>query len=292
MLNDLFEKKRDELYGLLSPCRLCPKECKVNRKETVGYCGGGWVAKVASYGPHFGEEKELVGVYGSGTIFFSGCNLKCDYCQNYDISVLEYGGEVPSEKLADIMLFLQRMGCHNINFVTPTHFIPQIVDALAYATEKGLDLPVVYNCGGYEKVQTLKLLEGIIDIYMPDIKYGDSQKGSQYSHVNDYFEVVKKAVKEMHRQVGDLVVENGLAKKGLLIRHLVLPNNEASSKKVIDFIAEDLSKESYVNIMDQYRPSYKATNFPSINRSINWEEYTQLIQYANEKKLHRGFYHH
>jgi len=286
---DILKKRRDKLYELLTPCRLCPRECKVDRREKAGYCGGKWLPKVASYGPHFGEEKELVGLHGSGTIFFTGCNLKCEYCQNYDISIYGYGNEALPEKLADMMTSLKKMGCHNINFVTPTHFIPQIVDALIFAIEKGLDIPLVYNCGGDESGETPKLLEGIIDIYMPDIKYADSQTGSKYSHVSDYFEVVKEAVKEMHRQVGDLVVEDSIAKRGLIIRHLVLPNNEASSKAVLGFIAEEVSKDSYVNLMDQYRPVYKAEMYPLLSRSLSWQEYIETVQYAKSRGLHRGF---
>jgi putative pyruvate formate lyase activating enzyme len=285
----VLKKRKDQLYELLNPCRLCPRECKVNRKEKSGYCDGEFLAKVSSYGPHFGEEPELVGLHGSGTIFFSGCNLKCDYCQNYDISIVGYGNEVEARKLADMMVSLKRMGCHNINFVTPTHFAPQIVDALISAVEKGLDIPLVYNCGGYESVETLKLLDGIIDIYMPDIKYGDSAKGAKYSHVDDYFEVVKEAVKEMHRQVGDLVIEHRVAQKGLIIRHLVLPSDEASSEKVMDFIVDEVSKDSYVNIMDQYKPTYKADSYPSINRHTSRREYAEVTQYANGKGLYRGF---
>ncbi|MCD6521823.1 radical SAM protein [Candidatus Calescamantes bacterium] len=282
-------RRKESLYALLSPCRLCPRECGVDRKKEKGYCGGSWKVKIASFSPHFGEEKELVGRGGSGTIFFSGCNLKCVFCQNYDISILEEGEEIEPEKLAQIMLVLKKLGCHNINLVTPTHFVPQIVDALIIAWEKGLDLPIVYNCGGYEKVETLKLLEGIIDIYMPDIKYGSSLPGQAYSHVPDYWEIVKKAVKEMHRQVGDLVVEKGIAKKGLLVRHLVMPNKVAESERVFKFLAEEISPHTYVNIMDQYRPLYHAHLFPEIARPITSEEYLDAINKAKSYGLYRGF---
>jgi len=286
---DGLEERKNQLYKLLEPCQLCPRKCEVKRKEKAGFCGGKWRVKVASYGPHFGEEPELVGRHGSGTIFFSGCNLKCDYCQNYDISHLEDGEEVDSEKLAQIMLSLQRLGCHNINIVTPTHFTPQLVEALGQAVAQGLNLPLVYNCGGYEALPTLKLLEGIVDIYMPDVKYGDYKKGEEYSHIPDYFEVAKKALREMYRQVGDLIVEDGLARKGLLIRHLVLPNEQASSQQVLDFIAGELSENSYVNIMDQYRPVYKAKESPLLNRHITSGEYREVIKHAESIGLHRGF---
>ena len=282
-------ERKDRLYELLEPCELCPRHCGVNRQEKAGFCGGKWLVKVASYAPHFGEEPELVGLRGSGTIFFSGCNLKCDYCQNFDISHLEYGDEVTSDELANIMLSLQKLGCHNINIVTPTHFTPQLVEALIKAVPKGLHLPLVYNCGGYESLSTIELLEGMVDIYMPDIKYGNSQIGEKYSHIPDYFEVAKEALKEMQRQVGDLIEKDGLAQKGLLIRHLVLPNQQASPKEVLDFIAEELSKNSYVNIMDQYRPLYKAKESPLLARPITSEEYREVVQYAQSLGLSRGF---
>lgn len=287
--NGELEKRKDKLFQLLSPCKLCPRKCEVDRMKEKGFCGGVWNAKVASFCPHFGEEKELVGVYGSGTIFFSGCNLKCVFCQNYDISILENGEEIDARELAEIMLSLQRAKCHNINLVTPTHFIPQIVDALIIAAKNGLNLPLVYNCGGYESVETLKLLDGIIDIYMPDVKYGNSLAGKKYSNVLDYFEVVKKAIKEMHRQVGDLVVREGIAEKGLLVRHLVLPNNQASSKEVFRFISKEISPNTYVNIMNQYRSLFKARDFKEISREITWKEYVNAVKLAKENGLHRGF---
>ena len=283
------EKRKEKLFSLLSPCVLCPRECGVDRRRESGYCGGRWQAVVASYSPHFGEERELVGKGGSGTIFFSGCNLKCEFCQNYDISILEYGKEVSREELGEIMLRLQKMGCHNINLVTPTHFVPQIVDALIYAWDRGLNIPIVYNSGGYEKVETLKLLEGIIDIYMPDIKYGTSLSGKAYSHVSDYWEVVKSAIKEMHRQVGDLVIEKGIARRGLLVRHLVMPNGVAHSEEVFRFLVEEISPHTYVNIMEQYRPLYRAHLYPEISRPVKWEEYLEAIRKARESGLYRGF---
>ncbi len=271
----------DNLYELLNPCRLCPRECRVNRPAgELGNCRAGFKPKVSSYHQHFGEEYCLVGRSGSGTIFFTHCNLHCVYCQNYDISQHGIGREITIENLARMMIELQELGTHNINLVTPTPWVPQIVEALSLAQQNGLRIPIVYNCGGYESVETLKMLEGIIDIYMPDIKYGDNKKGEKYSKVPDYWDVVKKALKEMHRQVGDLIIENGIAKKGLLIRHLVLPNDLADSKKCLDFIINELSKNSFVNIMDQYYPTYKANQYPELNRRITPKEFREAIAAA------------
>jgi putative pyruvate formate lyase activating enzyme len=243
--------------------------------------------KVSSYHPHFGEERVLVGTGGSGTIFFSSCNLACVYCQNYEISQLRLGEEVEIGDLAKMMLSLQQQGCHNINFVSPTIWVPQILKSLVMAVEAGLHLPLVYNTGGYDSVETLKILDGVIDIYMPDIKYSDNKIGQRYSLVPDYWDGVRQAVKEMHRQVGDLVIdENGIAGRGLLIRHLVLPGGIAGTEKVMKFIAS-LSKNSYVNIMDQYYPTNKAHLYPEINRRITTEEYSQAIKIAKNYGLHR-----
>lgn len=257
------QQRADVLKKMLEECRLCPNECAVNRVDgETGNCNSTDEVIISSYGPHFGEEPELVGLYGSGTIFFTNCNLSCIYCQNYDISQLGVGKKVSIEELSDIMISLQRRGCHNINFVTPTHFVPQIVQALIIAIEKGLELPLVYNCGGYESVETLKQLENIIDIYMPDIKYSDNEVASRLSGIKNYWNVVRAAVKEMHRQVGDLHIDRkGIAKRGLLIRHLVLPDNLAGSEKVLDFVADEISKNTYINIMDQYHPDYKANEY-------------------------------
>lgn len=268
-----------EFYKLLNPCQLCPRACKVNRlKGEIGNCKAGLKPKVSSYHQHFGEELCLVGRFGSGTIFFTHCNLHCVYCQNYDISQRGLGHEINIEVLAQMMLDLQELGCHNINFVTPTPWVPQIIEALAIAQENGLHLPVVYNCGGYESIQTLKLLEGIVDIYMPDIKYGNNENGETYSKVSDYWDVVKPALKEMHRQVGNLIIENGVAIKGLIIRHLVLPNNLAESKSVFEFIACEISKNSFINVMDQYYPTYRANEYSELNRRITPEEYRSALR--------------
>lgn len=289
-LEELKERK-DKLYELLEACRLCPNECGVDRRiSNDGNCRSGYLPVVSSYFPHFGEEPPLVGRFGSGTIFFTNCNLDCKFCQNYDISHFAIGKEVSIDELASMMLYLQNRGCHNINFVTPTHFTPQIVDALIIARERGLEIPLVYNCGGYESVETLKLLDKIIDIYMPDIKYSSNENALKYSGASDYWDVVKKAIKEMHRQVGDFVISSsGIAKRGLLIRHLVLPNDISGSKKVLEFIANEISKNSYVNIMDQYRPAYLANKFPELNRSIYEREFYEVISFARQIGLYRGF---
>ncbi len=287
------EKKLNEkielLYKKLLSCDICPRKCKVNRMEgEKGYCKTGVKTMVSSFGPHFGEESPLVGYSGSGTIFFTYCNLGCLFCQNYDISHLGYGEEVDEKDLALIMLKLKKMGCHNINFVTPTHMIPQILKALSFAIEGGLDLPLVYNTGGYDSVETLRILKGIFDIYMPDFKYFDPKVAKKYSNAEDYPLVVKEALKEMHTQVGDLVIdEKGIAKRGLLIRHLVLPENLAGTKDAMRFISEELSPNSYVNVMEQYRPEFKAKNFPILNRRITKDEFLSAIKMAKDAGLLR-----
>jgi putative pyruvate formate lyase activating enzyme len=283
--------KAEALHELLVECRICPNECMARRSEgETGECHSTDEVIISSVGPHFGEEPPLVGSMGSGTIFLANCNLSCEFCQNYDISHLGIGEKVTTEDLAEAMLKLQQRGCHNINFVTPTHFTPQIVDALILAIEKGLELPIVYNCGGYESVKTLKLLENIIDIYMPDIKYSVDENALMFSGVQNYWGVVTDTVKEMHRQVGDLKIsKRGIAQRGLLIRHLVLPNDIAGSKKVIDFVADEISTNTYLNIMDQYRPAYNASKYEKLNRRITPSEYKEVVDYAFSKGLKRGF---
>ncbi len=286
---ELIRKRLPQLRKIMEKCRLCPRACGVNRlKDEIGDCGVGRYALLASYGPHFGEEPVLVGRRCSGTVFFAGCNLACVFCQNYDISHLRRGYPVDAETLASVFLEIQRMGCHNLNLVSPTHVSVQIVEALEIAFERGFDLPIVYNTGGYDPVRVLKLLDGIIDIYMPDIKYSDSKIAEKYSGVKHYWEVVRAAVREMQRQVGDLDVKNGIAQKGLLIRHLVLPNRLAGSFKVVDFIVEEVSKDAYVNIMDQYYPAYKAFDYPELSRRITRQEYWEVVRYAMSKGIHRG----
>ena len=280
----------DKLYKFLESCQLCPRRCKVNRlKNELGFCRSGKDLIISSFGAHFCEEPELVGKSGSGTIFLTNCNLGCIYCQNYDISHLGEGRKFSPQELASRMIHLKRLGCHNINFVTPTHFIPQIIEAVELAFREGLDLPLVYNCSGYENVEVIKLLDGIFDIYMPDIKYSDSENAKKYSNAPDYFERAKESVREMHRQVGNLQVKDGIATRGLLIRHLVMPNDVAGSKRVFEFIKNEISQDTYVNIMDQYRPCYKANNFPDINRYPITEEFKKAIEIAKELGLHIGF---
>jgi putative pyruvate formate lyase activating enzyme len=279
------------LHQLLVECRICPNECLAKRTEgEIGECHSTNEVFISSVGPHFGEEPPLVGSNGSGTIFFTNCNLDCQFCQNYDISHLGIGEKASTTDLARAMLQLQQIGCHNINLVTPTHFTPQIVDALILAVEKGLELPIVYNCGGYESVETLRLLENIVDIYMPDIKYSVDENAFKYSGVQNYWETVKLAVKEMHRQVGDLKIsKRGIAQRGLIIRHLVLPNDIAGSKAVIDFVADEISDNTYLNIMDQYCPTYQASKYPEINHQISPSEHKKVVDYAFSKGFRRGF---
>jgi putative pyruvate formate lyase activating enzyme len=285
------KQRAEALHQLLVECRICPNECKAKRTEgETGECHSKVEVYISSVGPHFGEEPPLVGTNGSGTIFFTNCNLDCQFCQNYDISHLGMGEKASTLDLARSMLQLQQIGCHNINIVTPTHFSPQFVDALVLAIEKGLELPIVYNCGGYESVETLKLLEDIVDIYMPDIKYSIDENALKYSGVQNYWETVKLAVKEMHQQVGDLKLsKRGIAQRGLLVRHLVLPNDIAGSKAVVDFVADEISTDTYLNIMDQYRPAYHANIYPELNRRITLSEYKDVIDYAHNKGLIRGF---
>jgi len=285
------QQRAEILHQLSVECRLCPNECLARRKNgETGECHSTNEVIVSSVNPHFGEEPPLVGLFGSGTIFFTNCNLSCDFCQNYDISHLGVGEKVSTTDLASAMIQLQQRGCPNINFVTPTHFTPQIVDALILAIEKGLEIPLVYNCGGYESVETLKLLENIVDIYMPDIKYSIDENALKYSGVQNYWETVKQAVMEMYRQVGDLKInKRGIAQRGLLIRHLVLPNDIAGSKAVIDFVAKEISANTYINIMDQYCPAYKASEHKELNRRITPSEYKEVVDYAFSRGLRRGY---
>jgi putative pyruvate formate lyase activating enzyme len=284
--NEIVKKSIMSAYKIMESCTLCPRMCKVNRlNEEKGFCGIGAKAVVSSACPHFGEESVLVGYGGSGTIFFTGCNLGCVFCQNYDISQLRQGDEIEINDLVNIMLQLQRRGCSNINFVTPTHVVPHILESVYAARANGLKIPTVYNCGGYESVKSLQLLEGIIDIYMPDTKYMNPALAKKYSFAQDYPEVMKAALIEMHRQVGDLKIKDGLATQGVLVRHLVMPNNIAGSIDVIDFLADEISKNTYVNVMEQYRPTFKAHNYPEINRPITYEEFYEVYQYAKERGL-------
>lgn len=279
------EQRVEEAKKHLKECRLCPHACGVDRKEGKGICRAPHQPIVASYGPHFGEEAPLVGRHGSGTIFFGFCNLRCVYCQNYDLSFGGSGEPVSGEKLASIMLKLQNhYRCHNINLVTPTHFVPGIIEAVALAAEQGLTIPLVYNCGGYESLETLALLDGIIDIYMPDFKYFQPERSHKFSKVKDYPDMAKQALKEMDRQVGGLKLDaDGIAYRGLLIRHLVLPGGLEDTIEVLDFIKEELSPDCMVNLMDQYYPAHQAYHYEELSRRISRKEYAAAYAYA--KKL-------
>ncbi|WP_448522524.1 radical SAM protein [Pseudothermotoga sp.] len=274
------ERRIEKLYETLENCTLCPRNCKVNRFVSKnGACNTGAKPIVSSFGPHFGEESFLVGNGGSGTIFFSNCNLNCVFCQNWEISQMGVGEEIDVEELSKIMLRLQKMGCENINLVSPTHQVPMIVDALSRAWQKGLKLPIVYNCGGYESIETLKLLEGIVDIYMPDFKYGDDEKALRYSKVPNYTSVAKRALEEMYRQVGPLKIESGVATRGVFVRHLIMPNDASSSEKVLQLIAS-VSLDIPVNIMAQYYPAFKAHQYVELNRRITREELIKIVEKA------------
>jgi len=288
--NSEIEKREKAAFKKMISCHVCPRHCKVNRlKNEKGFCNLGIKPTISSFHAHFGEEECLVGTHGSGTIFFTWCNLRCVYCQNYEISHLGIGNEIENDKLAEIMVRLQSYGCHNINLVTPTPQVPQILTGLKIAIKKGLKmLPIVYNSSGYDSVETLKLLDGIVDIYMPDFKYSDERTAQKYSFAPRYPEVAKKAIKEMHRQVGDLTIDkSGIAKRGLLIRHLVLPRDIAGTKKIMNFLSKEISRNTFVNIMDQYRPVFKASRFPSLNRRATSQEYLRARESAEEADLKR-----
>ncbi len=287
----ILKKRKEGLNKLLEKCHLCPRKCLVNRlQDEKGFCGAGKRTAVSSYNLHFGEEPPISGYRGSGTIFFTHCNLRCCFCQNYPISQLGNGQEVEISQLATMMVKLQKLGAHNINFVTPTHFVPQIVEALELAVGEGLNIPLVYNSGGYDSVETFKLLDGIVDIYMPDAKYSNSQSAQTYSRAADYFEVNKKALLEMHRQVGDLKMDKeGIAKQGLLIRHLVMPEDIVGSRGVLEFIAKNISQNTYMSIMAQYHPAHLAFEFPELSRRISKTEYDAVLKTADELGLERGW---
>ncbi len=279
----------EKAVALLEACRLCPHECGVDRLAGErGICRTGRHAKVASFSPHFGEEAPLVGRCGSGTIFISSCNLFCSFCQNYEISHRGEGIEVEPEQMAALMLRLALTGCHNINFVTPTHVVPQILEGLLIAAEEGLDVPLVYNSGGYDSVETLQILDGIVDIYMPDFKFWDPQQAGRFCRAFDYRERAVEAIREMHRQVGDLEIDSeGIAVRGLLVRHLVMPGDVAGTAEVMRFLAEEISVHTYVNIMDQYRPCYRAHDDRLINRRVTREEFSRAVAAAEAAGLRR-----
>jgi putative pyruvate formate lyase activating enzyme len=274
---------------ILENCSLCPRRCGANRvRGEKGHCRAGWLPAVSAYNPHFGEEDPLVGLHGSGTIFMTHCNLLCHFCQNYDISHEGHGRELAVERLAEMMLELQGSGCHNINFVTPTHFVPQILKALAVAAANGLSVPLVYNTGGYDTVETLRLLDGIFDIYMPDLKFMDGGAAEEFCDAPDYPAAAQAAILEMHRQVGDLVMdEHGIARRGLLVRHLVLPEGLAGTRQAMHFLAAKVSLNTYVNIMDQYRPCGEVAPRSPLHRRITQREYDEALRAAEEEGLTR-----
>jgi putative pyruvate formate lyase activating enzyme len=279
------------LNEFLRECLLCPRQCRVNRLEgETGYCKAGAGLEISSAFPHFGEEPPLVGRHGSGTIFLTHCNLRCVFCQNYDISHLGRGELLTLSDMAKVMLRLQEMGCHNINFVTPTHYVPQIIASFPEAIEMGLRLPIVYNCSGYESIEVIRLLKDIVDVYMPDVKFMKGEYSEKFCNAPDYPWVTKNVLEEMHCQVGDLTLNSdGIAERGLLIRHLVMPKEVSSSEEVFQFIAEKISVHSYINVMEQYRPEFRAEGYPEINRRITPKEYLEAIQMAKRFGLYRGF---
>jgi putative pyruvate formate lyase activating enzyme len=287
--NGLLKEKIKKAYKILKSCTICPRRCKVNRlSDERGICKTGKKAKVSSFDPHFGEEAPLVGTNGSGTIFFTHCNLLCNFCQNFDISHEGFGSEVDDKQLAHMMLTLQEDGCHNINFVTPSHVVPQILSALAIAAPKGLNIPLIYNSGGYDSIESLKILEGVFDIYMPDFKFWDPKISELTCDAPDYPEIARLALLEMHRQVGDLNIdENGIAQRGLLIRHLVLPDNLAGTRDIMKFIANKISKNSYVNIMAQYRPCGNASKVRQLRRHLDGNEFKEALRIAEEEGITR-----
>lgn len=284
LINDgELSERVEQAYAHLSICDVCAWQCPVDRRAgKLGVCRTGILAKVSSYGPHFGEENPLSGTRGSGTIFFTRCNLRCQYCQNHDISQTDHGEEVEPKTISNMMLELQDRGCHNINFVSPSHVVPQIMAAVLIAAQSGLRIPLVYNTGGYDSMSMLKLLDGIIDIYMPDMKYSDADTAKRYSRIPYYPQINQRAVKEMHHQVGDLTLDNsGIAIRGLLVRHLVLPDNLAGTDEVIRFLSQEISPRTYLNIMDQYHPAYKSHHYPELNRRISSQEYQAAIDAAS-----------
>ncbi len=273
----------------LDHCEMCSVHCGANRRAgALGRCRTGVLARVSSHGPHMGEESVLRGTKGSGTIFFAGCSLRCQFCQNFDISQAPTGVEVDAEEMAEMMLELQEYGCHNINLVTPDHVVPQILSAVLVAAKNGLEIPLVWNSAGYETLDTLRLLNGVIDIYLPDMKYSNTAVARRYSRADYYPVINREAVQEMHRQVGDLTLdEEGIAQRGLMVRHLVLPNGMAGTKEIMSFLAKEVSPNTYVNIMDQYHPTFQARLFASLNRPITPAEYETAVEMARAAGLTR-----
>lgn len=289
----VFERKVEEALELLRSCEVCPRDCHVNRLEgRTAVCRTGRYALVASAFPHFGEEDCIRGRRGSGTIFFSFCNLKCVFCQNFDISWEGGGSPLNASQIAEIMISLQNLGCHNINFVTPEHVVPQLIESIPKAIQLGLKVPIVYNTSAYDSLHSLHLMEGIVDIYMPDFKFWDSERSFLYMAARDYPQTARAAIKEMHRQVGDLVFdEEGIALRGLLVRHLVMPNGLSDTREICRFIARDISVDTYINIMDQYRPAgrvlKKPERYEAITRKTYKDEYYRALRIAKEEGLYR-----
>ncbi len=276
-------------YEMMENCTLCPRQCGANRRAgDEGFCRAPEQAVVYTHQPHFGEELPLVGNSGSGTIFFSNCNLRCVFCQNWPIAHEGRGSEISDERLAEMMIDLQRRGCHNINLVTPTHVMPNILGAARIALEKGLHLPLCYNTSGYERLEALKLLDGVIDIYLPDMKFMDGKEAERYNNAEayDYPKLAREAITEMHRQVGDLDTdERGIARRGLMVRHLVMPNRVAGTKEFVEWVAQNLSTDTYVNIMAQYRVEHRAFEYDRIARAISAEEFVEAMEWAKEAGL-------
>jgi putative pyruvate formate lyase activating enzyme len=289
------KERVEKLEAMLASCNICPRDCRVNRlNDEIAACYSGYKPIVSAYVPHFGEEPQLVGTHGVGNIFFGNCNLRCVYCQNYQISQnwrIEKKNEVTFERLAEMMIELQGKGCHSIGLVSPTHFVPQIVKAVYLAIPMGLRLPLVYNTNAYDSVEVLKLLEGIIDIYLPDLKYSEDEMGWQYSKVKEYVRHARAALKEMYRQMGSELIlgEDGLVKRGLIIRHLVLPNDIAGSKESLKFIRNELSNRVTLSIMSQYYPTHKAKNLPLLDRKIRESEYDKVLQLLEKLEFEEGW---
>jgi len=283
------QARASQAYVGLAECRQCAWDCKTNRLAgKTGACNTGVLAEVSSYGPHPGEERPLSGWNGSGTVFFARCNMRCQYCQNAEISQLQPGKPTTPEALARILLELQEMGCHNINFVSPSHVVAQTLAGVLIAAQQGLRLPLVYNTGGYDALDSLRLLDGVIDIYMPDMKYSSAAIAKVYSKIPHYPEINQVALREMHRQVGDLILdENGMAQRGLLVRHLVLPNGLAGSAETLRFLAQEISPNTYLNIMDQYHPAFNARQFPKLRRPITSQEYIKVVELAKSAGMLR-----
>jgi len=286
------QKRIEAAYSLLQGCRVCPRTCGVDRlkNDKSGFCRSGLNPLVSSVNAHHGEEPPISGFRGSGTIFLANCNLRCVYCQNYPISQMGNGVEKNPEELAGQMLWLQEKDCHNVNLVTPSHYMPQILKSLGIARNQGFDLPIVYNTNGYESLEALHLLDGIVDIYLPDMRYSDGAVSARYSGVADYTEINRAAIREMFRQVGNLVVdEQGIAKRGLIVRHLVLPEGASGTEPVMKFLAEEISKDVYISLMSQYFPAYKAHTMQELSRRITAAEHDEAYEIMQRYGLENGW---